>query len=71
MHAIDLIYLFPKTTQVRLVGPDDEELYSGLAYRCIAWLMKNNQYDIFPDDPSIWADVQGDTLVILLDEILE
>lgn len=29
------------------------------------------QYDIFPDDPNIWADVQGDTLVALLDEILE
>ena len=71
MNAIDLIYLFPKTTQVRLIGPDDEELYSGAAYRCIAWLMKNSQYDIFPDTPSVWADVQGDTLVVFLDEILE
>ena len=33
--------------------------------------MKNSQYDIFSDEPGIWADVQGDTLVILLDEIVE
>lgn len=71
MNAIDLIYLFPKTTQVRLIGPDDEELYSGLAHRCIAWLMKNSQYDIFPDNPGVWAGVESDTLVILLDEIVE
>ena len=71
MNAIDLISLFPKTTQVRLVGPDNEDLYSGLADRCIAWLMKNSQYDIFPDEPGTWAGVESDTLVILLDEILE
>lgn len=71
MNAIDFIYLFPKTTQVQLVGPDYEELYSGLASKCAAWLMKNSQYDIFPDEPGTWADVQGDTLVVLLDEIIE
>lgn len=71
MNAIDLIYLFPRELPTQLLGPHDEELYSGSAYKCAAWLMKNTQYDIFPDNGGIWADVQNGTLVILLDEIYD
>ena len=71
MNAIDLIYLFPRELPTQLLGPHDEELYSDNAYKCVAWLMKNTQYDIFPNDGGIWADVQNGTLVILLDEIID
>jgi hypothetical protein len=38
MNAIDLIYLFPSELPTQLLGPHDEELYSGSAYKCAACL---------------------------------
>ena len=71
MKAIDFLDLFKENTQVVLLDAYDTEIYSGNARRCKAWLMKNRQYDIFPENGGIWAEVDNNALVIFLDEIVE
>ena len=69
MNAIDFISLFPRELPIQLLGPHDEELYSGSAYECAEWLTNNKRYNIFPDKGGIWANVQNNTLVVLLDTV--
>jgi len=71
MHIIDFLDLFNENTQVVLLDPYDAEIYSGNVRRCKAWLMKNSQYDIFPENGGTWAEVDDNALVIFLDETVE
>ena len=71
MKVIDFLELFNESTQVVLLDPYDAEIYSGDARRCKAWLMKNSQYDIFPENGGTWAKVDNDALIIFLDAIVE
>ena len=66
-NAIDFVSMFGKNTEVVLLDPYDEELYSGEPRKCAAWLMKNSQYDIYPQSGGIWADVDNDRLIVYLD----
>ena len=71
MNAIDFIELFNNNADFILLDPRNREVFSGSAYRCKAWLMKNAQYDIFPENGGYWADVKGDAVILFLDEIVD
>lgn len=66
-NAIDFVSMFGKNTKVVLLDPFDEVLYSSEPRKCAAWLMKNSQYDIYPQSGGIWADVDNNKLIIYLD----
>ena len=73
MNAIDFIDVFDReSTNFRLLDDYNDLLYEGNGRRCMAWLMKNNQYDIYPEDGGIWAKTESDgTITILLTESFE
>lgn len=71
MNAIDFIGMFKQNTEFVLLDDDSNELYVGAGYKCQAWLMKNDKYDIFPEDGGTWVEVDNNQVVIFLTEILE
>ena len=71
MNAINFIELFKEGTNFILFDDYNEELYSGDGRRCMAWLMKNNQYDIFPEQGGWWVETHEDAVLIYLTKIFE
>ena len=72
MNAIDFISIFDReATNFILLDDAGDVLYSGNGRRCMAWLSKNANYDIFPDNGGYWAGVENNQIVIYLTEIFE
>ena len=66
-NAIDFVSMFGRNTEIVLLDPFDEVLYSGEPRKCAAWLMKNEKYDIYPSSGGVWADVEDNKLFVYLD----
>ena len=71
MNAINFIELFKEGTKFILFDDFNDEVYSGDRRRCMAWLMKNNQYDIFPEQGGWWAEIHEGVVLIYLTKIYE
>lgn len=70
MSAIDVLSMFRRTNECVLLDPYDKELYSGTVRQAIAYLMKYPQYDIIPENGGWWLNIDNNTLIVYLDEVL-